>query len=85
MSTSTRTLRGTRDPDEIVAAGSAATGSGTFDFLTAKAGLPGGVAGAVIFTELVASLLLITGAFTRIAAFGIMSINRGVVEPATLD
>jgi putative oxidoreductase len=53
--------------------------TGTFDFLTAKAGLPGVVAGAVIFTELVASLLLITGAFTRIAAFGIMAIMVGAI------
>lgn len=52
---------------------------GTYAFLTSKAGLPGVVAGAVIFTELVASLLLITGTFARIAAFAIMSIMIGAV------
>ena len=53
--------------------------AGTFGFLTGKAGLPSVVAGAVIFTEFVASLLLITGTFTRIAAFGIMSIMIGAI------
>jgi putative oxidoreductase len=53
--------------------------TGTFDFLTAKAGLPGVVAGAVIFTELVASLLLITGAFTRIAALSARVAFRGIL------
>ena len=51
----------------------------TYGFLTSKAGLPGVVAGAVIFTEFVSSLLLITGTFTRIAAFGIMSIMIGAI------
>src|SRR5205085_218513 len=39
--------------------------SATYGFLTSKAGLPGVVAGAVIFTEFVSSVLLIAGAFTR--------------------
>ena len=118
MSVSSRTFRGTRDHDEIVAparrygttsrayaldsliatdgraAGTVARlalglvmfphgaqkmlgwfggygFTGTFAFLTAKAGLPDVVAGAVVFTELVTSLLLITGAFTRIAPDGV--------------
>jgi putative oxidoreductase len=53
--------------------------SATYGFFTSKAGLPGVVAGAVIFTEFVASLLLITGTFTRIAALGIMSIMIGAI------
>jgi len=53
--------------------------SATYASLSSKAGLPGVVAGAVIFTEFVASLLLITGTFTRIAAFGIMSIMIGAI------
>jgi len=53
--------------------------SATYGSLTSKAGLPGVVAGALIFTEFVASLLLITGTFTRIAAFGIMSIMVGAI------
>jgi putative oxidoreductase len=53
--------------------------SGTFDALTSKGGLPGVVAGAVIFTEFVSALLLITGTFTRIAAFGIMTIMIGAI------
>jgi putative oxidoreductase len=52
---------------------------GTFAFLTTKAGLPGVVAGAVIFIEFVGSLLLIAGLFTRIAAFGIMAIMIGAI------
>ncbi|MDB4937683.1 MAG: hypothetical protein JWP87_4655 [Labilithrix sp.] len=126
MSATSRTYRGTRDTDEIVAPGrrygttprrsafyslvatdGRATGTiarlalglvmfphgaqkmlgwfggygfeGTFGFLTGKAGLPGVVAGLVIFTEFVGSLLLITGLFTRIAAFGIMSIMIGAI------
>lgn len=52
--------------------------SATYGALTSH-GLPGIVAGAVIFTELVSSLLLITGTFTRIGAFGIMSIMIGAI------
>lgn len=58
--------------------------SATYASLTSKAGLPGVVAGAVIFTEFVASLLLITGTFTRIAAFGIMSVMIGAMLTAHL-
>lgn len=129
MSASSRTFRGTRDHEEIVAparrygttprasaldsliatdgraAGSVARlalglvmcphgaqkmlgwfggygFTGTFAFLTAKAGLPGVVAGAVVFTELVTSLLLITGARSRASR---PTVYRGVVERATLD
>ena len=53
--------------------------SGTVGVLTSKGGLPVVVAGALIFTEFVSSLLLITGTFTRVAAFGIMSIMIGAI------
>jgi len=53
--------------------------SGTFGFLTSKAGLPGVVAGAVIFVEFVSAVLLIAGLFTRVAAFGIMAIMIGAI------
>jgi len=51
----------------------------TFGFLTAKAGLPGPVAGAVIFVEFVSAVLLVAGLFTRLAAFGIMAIMIGAI------
>jgi putative oxidoreductase len=53
--------------------------AGTYGFLTAKAGLPGVVAGAVIFVEFVSAVLLIAGLFTRLAAFGIMAIMIGAI------
>jgi putative oxidoreductase len=53
--------------------------AGTYSYFTTQAGLPGVIAGAEIIAEFVASLLLIFGAFTRVAAFAIMTIMIGAI------
>jgi putative oxidoreductase len=53
--------------------------AGTYDYFTTAGGLPGVIAGAVIIAEFSASILLILGAFTRVAAFAIMAIMLGAV------
>lgn len=52
--------------------------SGTMGFLTSM-GLPAPVAAAVIFTEFFASIALIFGALTRLAAVGIAAIMVGAI------
>lgn len=58
---------------------------GTYGFFTTKLGLPGFIAGAVIFVELFASLLLIAGAITRVAAAGILAIMIGAIITTHAD
>jgi putative oxidoreductase len=52
---------------------------GTYASFTTKLGLPGPIAGLAILTELVASVLLIIGAFTRLAAVGIIAMMLGAI------
>jgi putative oxidoreductase len=51
----------------------------TYNAFTTGMGLPGWVAAAVIMTEMLASLMLIAGAFTRIAAGGIIGVMVGAI------
>lgn len=51
----------------------------TYDAFTTKLGLPAVLAATVIIVELCSSLMLIAGAFTRLAAAGIMAIMIGAV------
>ncbi len=50
---------------------------GTFGFLTHQMGLPMVIAALVIGGEFLGSLALISGLFTRLSAFGILSIMAG--------
>ncbi len=52
---------------------------GTMGYFTGQLGLPGMLGGLVIIVELLASLLLIIGAFTRVAALGIVAIMVGAI------
>lgn len=52
---------------------------GTYTSFTTKLGLPGPLAGAVILTELLASIMLVLGVLTRVAAFGVMAIMIGAI------
>lgn len=52
---------------------------GTYAYLTAGVGLPGVIAGIAMTLEIVGTLLLIVGAFTRIAAAGILVVLLGAI------
>jgi putative oxidoreductase len=53
--------------------------SGTMGFLTHGVGLPGALAGLIIFIEFFGSLALITGTLSRPAALGIAAVMIGAV------
>jgi len=52
---------------------------GTYEFLTTKVGLPGVMAAGAIIVELVAAVLLIFGALSRLAAVGIGAVMIGAM------
>ena len=58
--------------------------SGTMGFLTGQAGLPALVAFMVIVIEFFGSLALITGAFSRLAALGVIAVMVGAVATVHL-
>ena len=57
---------------------------GTMGFLTGQAGLPSLVAFLVIMIEFFGSLALIAGAFSRVAALGIIAVMVGAVATVHL-
>jgi putative oxidoreductase len=59
--------------------------SATYGFFTTKMGLPSVIAASVIFLEAVGSILLIVGAFSRVAAAGILAVMIGAVITTHAD
>jgi putative oxidoreductase len=53
--------------------------AGTHGFFTSQLGIPSWLAALAIIVEFVASIMLILGAFTRLAAIGIASIMIGAI------
>lgn len=53
--------------------------SGTYDFFTSKMHIPGPLAALAIVVEFLSSVALIVGAFTRLAAVGILCIMCGAI------
>jgi len=52
---------------------------GSYTYFTGVVGLPGWLAGGVMMVELIASLMLIAGVFTRFAAGGIIGVMVGAI------
>ncbi|AKV04718.1 hypothetical protein AKJ09_11381 [Labilithrix luteola] len=53
--------------------------SGTYNYFTTQVHIPGALAGLVIMVEFLSSVALIVGAFTRVAAVGILCIMCGAI------